>query len=267
MNAQVTLEKITPEDADSMLQDRFPGQRAVRAKHVERLASDMKSGRFHTGPDAIVLIKGKLANGQHRLEAVKQSGKTQLFIVLRSEDNTLYYVMDTGIKRTVGDSLGVGFSKAIPAIARWVICHDNGHVFIGRSGGSVSKSTTHAEIVEWCENNIEQLTDSAKYSAAIYIKSRIMPQSIAGALHFLASRAGKKTEAEAFLNEVYTGDGSEGKASNDLRNRLVINQTTKAKLSAGYLLMLCMKAFGFWTKGRRPGVLKVLDGEGIPSIV
>jgi hypothetical protein len=121
IKATTEIMQVTPEMAENWLRNKLEIQRNIRTAHVERLASDMRAGRFALSPDAILLVNGKLANGQHRLTAVMQQDKPQPFIVMQSNDNGLYKVIDAGLRRTVADGLvGNQWAQRIPAIARWV---------------------------------------------------------------------------------------------------------------------------------------------------
>jgi hypothetical protein len=67
---------ITPAMAEEWLSKKWDRQRPFREGHVQRLMSDLLSGKFHYGPQAIAFDKrGRLVDGQHRLEAARRSGQ------------------------------------------------------------------------------------------------------------------------------------------------------------------------------------------------
>lgn len=267
MNAQITIETITPQYADTLLQDKFDGQRNIRTAHAKSIASDMSSGRFHLGPDAIVLLKGKLANGQHRLEAVRISGKPQQFIVLRSTDDDLYKVIDCGMKRSVGDAfLSSPYCKHIPSIARWVLSYDDEAISPASKSAKPVIVETQIDLINYCQNNLKELSSAAAFVLPLYKKYGLMPVSISGAILFIASRLGKANQAMSFFEQVYTGEFASGKPSNDLRNRLINNAQAKARLPQGYIFGITLKALKSHINGTRPGVLKWLESEPIPNL-
>jgi hypothetical protein len=114
MKAQVDIVQITPKKAAEYLENLLDGQRSVRQQRVKSLTDDMRNGRFRLTCDAIVLVNGKLANGQHRMWAVVESDTPQPFILMRTDDEELYKVIDCGATRSVAFNthyLGAKFSK------------------------------------------------------------------------------------------------------------------------------------------------------------
>jgi hypothetical protein len=270
-NATVEIRKITPEIATEWLADRWGEQRTLRVGHVNRLAADMEAGRFKLGPDAILRIKNKTGNGQHRLAAVVQSGKTQSFLVLESNDEELYRVIDAGLRRTASDGLiGVRHASLVPPIARWVQAYDSKALHAGARSGSEagqrgSYAPTQCEVIEYCLSNREVLSDAAGYVSSLYAQTRLLPISIGGAIFVLsASRNGHLEKAKSFLKEVYLEGGNS--AAGDLRNRLIGNRGGKAKLNPGYIFGITLKAFRSYYNGTRPGVLRWSKDEAFPTI-
>lgn len=257
---KIEILKITPEIASEWLQDKWGDQRSVRNGHVERLISDMIAGRFHLSPDAILRVKGKLANGQHRLAAVVACGKAQWFLVMHSDDEELYKVVDAGIKRTDADGLiGVEHAKLLPPIARWVMLYDSGIT----NQTCRSLNATRSEIIDYCNSNRTGLQKAAAYVGPLYTETQLLPASIGGAIYFLGERIGKCKDGEEFLTGLYkTGTGAAG----DLRNRLIANKGSRSRLSPLYIFGITIKAFNSHLKGTRLGVIKWLEGEKLPEL-
>lgn len=260
--------KITPETATEWLSDRWGEQRGVRIGHVNRLAADMEAGRFKVSPDAILRIKGKLANGQHRLTAVVQSGKPQTFLVLESNDEELYKVIDAGLRRTVSDGLiGIMHSKSIPSISRWVKAYENKTLRPSHRTGHDSSDhakPTQIELIDYCIGNREILVEAASFVNPMYEKVSLLPLSIGGAVYTIAASRGLSEKARAFLHQVYIDGGNS--AAGDLRNRLILNRGSKARLNLGYIFGITIKAFKSFCNGSRPGVLKWAKDEEFPTI-
>lgn len=270
-NASAEVKKITPEIATEWLADRWGEQRTVRTAHVNRLAADMEAGRFKISPDAILRIKNKLANGQHRLTAVVQSGKAQSFLVMESNDEELYKVIDAGLRRTVSDGLiGIQFAKSIPSIARWVQAYETKTLRPGARTGSEAGLTgphvpTQCELIDYCIGNHELLSEAASFVNPLYTQTKLMPLSIGAAIYTLAAaRNGHLEKAKTFLNQVYLEGGNT--AAGDLRNRLIANRGGKSRLNPGYVFGITIKAFKSYYNGTRPGVLKWAKDEEFPTI-
>lgn len=273
INVTTEVRRITPEIAAEWLADRWGEQRSVRHAHVNRLASDMDAGRFKISPDAILRIKNKLANGQHRLSAVVQSGKAQSFLVMESNDEELYKIIDAGLKRSVSDGLiGIQHARFIPAIARWVQSYETRNLTPGARSGSeasvVSGSSnwpTQCELIDYCVGNQEILCEAAGFVNPLYVQTRLLPHSIGGAVYVLAAaRNGHLEKAKVFLQQVYLEGGNT--AAGDLRNRLIANRGSTSRLKKGYIFGITIKAFKSYSNGTRPGVLKWAKDEGFPSL-
>ena len=267
-NATVEVTKVTPEQATDWLAERWGEQRTVRTGHVLTLASDMTAGKFKLTPDAILRIKGKLANGQHRLAAVVLSGKPQYFLVMTSNDEELYKVIDAGLHRTVSDGLmGVSYSKAIPAVARWVQAYESGSLSPGgRSGGEAGgdQKPSQCELIDYCISNQQVLSEAAAFVAPLYDRTKLLRPSIGASIYVISATRGHLEKVKEFLTQVYISGGNT--AANDLRNRLIVEQRSKSKLTAGYIFGITIKAFKSFLNGTRPGVLKWAKDEGFPNI-
>lgn len=98
------LETITPAKAEKML-DRNTGNRKLRDGVVEKYAADMRDGHW---TECIVPIafydNGDIADGQHRLWAILESGTTQRFFVLRDLRREAGLNIDTGLGRSLVDN-------------------------------------------------------------------------------------------------------------------------------------------------------------------
>lgn len=262
--------KITPEIASEWLMELWGEQRTIRKGHVDKLASDMLAGRFKISPDSILRVKGKLANGQHRLAAVVESGKPQSFLVMDSNDEELYKVIDAGLKRTASDSLiGMQFAKALPSIARWVQIYDqkkarsnHRHQFDAIDGNP--GLFTQTQTINYCIENQESLSEAASFVNPLYSQTRLLSLSIGGSLYFIAKAAGKLEKAKDFLTKVYI-DGGDSSAT-DLRNRLIASKGAKTHLKQGYVFGLALKSLYSFCNGTRPGTLKWVAGEELPVL-
>jgi len=272
INARVEIMNITPAIATEWLKNRWEGQRVVRPNYGKRLTADMAAGRWRLSCDAILRIMGKVANGQHRLEAVVASGTSHNFIVMESTDQELYKVIDAGLKRTVGDGLGnIEYSKVIPSIARWVQAYDQNQIrSSSRTAADMSKnkqgsSPTQVQLIDYCIDNEELLSEAARFSTGLYMKTRIVPQSIAGAIYVLGSNINQKNAAQMFLQNLF--EGGENSSATLLRNRLIASRGSRTRMTKGHLFALTIKAFKNFLKNKTLGVLKVSIDEEFPSLV
>jgi hypothetical protein len=273
MNATIAIETITPTQAATWLKNRFEGQRHVRAPHVQRLASMIQKGDWRLTSDAVTLIKGKLGNGQHRCEAIVLANKPCEALVLRTTDEKLFDVLDSGIARSVADVLtqhGSGFAVTIASAARTAIAFERGlinHTKIGnprnRPNSPVQETITRQDVVSYCDTHQEKLATFAKFATKLYGEAAILAPSIATAFLQIASVKGEK-KAMDFIRTVFTGDNKD--AAFDVRERLIKNKMSKRKLPSAYIFGLLIKAFRAYLEGARPQVYKIAANEEYPVL-
>lgn len=275
INCQIM--SVTPAMAVEWLSDRWGEQRTVRGGHVQKLLHDMQSGNFKVSPDAILRIKGKLANGQHRLEALVLYGKPVKFLVMESNDEELYKVIDDGMRRTTGDALiGMKFAQRIPSVARLVLAYEANsvkryalsaadHHRVG-SGFKSKFVYTKSELIDYCQANSSVLSDAAELVDPLYAKSALLRWSIAGALYCIATSRGEQSKVKQFLTEVFIG-GADETAAIDLRNRLIQIKGSKSKNTSAYVFAITIKSYNSFLKGTRPGSLRWAKDEGFPELL
>ncbi len=100
----VRLLTITPERAARWLKRNSPRNRKQKPTKIAGMESDMSEGRFLLNDQAISFnVKKRLINGQHRLQACVNSGKSFVSIVLFNMPSSSMLVIDGGMKRTTDD--------------------------------------------------------------------------------------------------------------------------------------------------------------------
>lgn len=108
MQNEITTEiiDVTPSIAAEWLERHNTDNRPVREPRVDALAKDMMDGNWMMNGETIKFTKeGKLLDGQHRLHAIKKSGRMIRLIVLRGLEDTSQATMDNGLKRSLADAL------------------------------------------------------------------------------------------------------------------------------------------------------------------
>jgi hypothetical protein len=101
-----SLEEITPEEAATLLERVDSRQRRISQRVVDCFAKDMEGGQWRLNHQPIATnSSGELIDGQHRLWAVVQSGRTVQMWVARGFEE--YRTVDNGRLRTSGQVLGL----------------------------------------------------------------------------------------------------------------------------------------------------------------
>lgn len=120
-----TVETITPDIATAYLNSN-KGNRKLREGAVEAMACDMREGRWTQCLAPIAFyVDGDLADGQHRLWSIVESGCAQTFTVIRNVPREAGLNIDCGGAgpRTLADNAAIagidqGISNQLIAIAR-----------------------------------------------------------------------------------------------------------------------------------------------------
>lgn len=127
------IEKIGPATAKAYLESAAPN-RKLNQRAVARYVHAMTSGGWRVTHQGIAFDeKGKLIDGQHRLTAIIQSGKTVQMNVSRYSENAPMAVLDSGTSRSVGDRVQI--SGVVPAHAHRVVSVLNA-MMIAEIGGA-----------------------------------------------------------------------------------------------------------------------------------
>lgn len=161
----IELVFVTPELAQEWMTKMVPNRRLYQ-NDVDKLATDMTNGDWRQTGDVLRFNKkGQLNDGQHRLAAIIQSGKTIPMYVARGIDAKAMDVIDTGRSRSFADILqikGVHNSRKLAAVAKALHYMDEGRYT--SSGPKVSHSQlertlkAHPFAVEAIQKVVEEPT-------------------------------------------------------------------------------------------------------------
>ena len=81
---KAVIETITPEQAKKYLKKGYQNRQHLDKKYVQKLAEDMKNGKWKTSAEPIIFSEDNtLLDGQHRLAALVLSEMTEDFLVIR----------------------------------------------------------------------------------------------------------------------------------------------------------------------------------------
>lgn len=249
-------ELITPDKAEKML-DSNDSNRKLRAGVAEQYARDMISGNWGICTTPLAFYEnGDVADGQHRLWAVVDSGKSQQFIVLRGLKKPDGLNIDTGLGRTAVD--GAHISGLDPTLNNNIV--------------SASRSIEEGVATHIRSSNSTKLAIARKHrEAAQFVVSYVRGKKIAnGAVMGAVGRAWYKVDKEKlhrFCEVLTTGQslGLHESAAVTLRNYLL---SSEANLASSALwtdtfrrTQRCIKNF---IKGSQMLQLRSVDVEEYP---
>lgn len=170
---EIQIESVTPDKATRWL-NLNKSNRKMRTGVSEKYADDMRNGRWTSCPEPIAFyVDGDLADGQHRLWAIVDSGMTIRFPIARGLQREDGLNLNTGLGRTLVDNGRISgvdpdLSPALVSTAR--------SVAVGEAAkGSLSNARkleyidTHREAAQWAVTNVKRtkFLCSAPIQAAI----------------------------------------------------------------------------------------------------
>lgn len=253
----VSVVDITPEIAREWL-ERNTGNRPASPKHVEKLEAAIKDGRWKMTGDPIRFSKtGKLLDGQHRLQAILNSGMTVTCVVMTDLDDEIFDVLDSGKNRQKSDilfielDLPVETCKVLASSVGWMLDYERGaYGFHGKADKS--------EVLDFVQANPDTIK-SAEYAQAMPAQSPV-PRSIAAMFHFYASKL-DQAAAERFLERFMVGAVN---GANDnllhLRNRCFNAKVARRPLSRQQVFAFLIK---IWNAERRGKPIKHFNNSAL----
>lgn len=141
-NMTTTMTNITPHMASEWLSKNNNGNRRIRSSLVSLMARQMADGRWRPTHQGIAFYSDStLADGQHRLHAIVESGVSCWMPVTTGVDRESMHAMDRGAGRTHMDSLhfiGREISQKQIAICQCLVYQYEAER-LGREGWSPAK--------------------------------------------------------------------------------------------------------------------------------
>lgn len=226
--------------------------RPVSDMTVKVYARQMREGKWGlTGESIIISKSGRCINGQHRLFACQQAGAIFRALIVFGVEDEVQPLLDTGKKRTAGDVFalkGVSNSIQLAAAISWVMQIENGQQMRGAAA-----RPSNEELYEQYLRH-PRVGESARVVAKPK-GAKLAPLGLLIAAHYLCACRDEK-KADRFFEQLLTGANlAPDEPAYILRQRLIDNLNSKAKLSPWYIAALLLKA---WNKVRKNERLKTL---------
>lgn len=252
-------ENITPKKAEHYL-NKNTCNRALREGVVERYAADMKAGKWTECAAPIVFYDdGSIADGQHRLYAIIESGTSQNFFVRHGFPKTASLNIDTGAHRTFIDNVRIGrgevYSKFLVATARW----------IKHGTREFQRSPTYAEDLQ----TVIRYKEEASFAESCLGKGKGIKRVPVAAAVARAKLSGETETALKRFGEVFTkgfADGVHESAAVALRNYCIqlMDRNAAGRTVDRELFLKAQNAVYYFCRGRKLTVIKSVANEMYP---
>lgn len=257
---KIAIETITPKKAAEGLEHN-DANRPMRASRVSRLAEAINRSEWMLNGESIKFnCNGRLIDGQHRLAAVVESGKSIQSYVVRGLPEQAFDTLDQGAVRTIADVLarnGELYYKQLASAIRWIgILHHK------MNWKSVGYTPDQAKAML---GKHQKVRDSVARFTGDAQKSMLIPPGLTAACHYLFAKK-DQTLADLFIGGLLTGEGL--KRSDPvylLRERLIRNNSEQAKLDKAAIAALTIKAWNATRAGIPMRTLKWVE-ESLPEV-
>lgn len=261
---KVETKHVTPEIAKEILK-RNINNRPLNSSHVRFLSSQMKRGLWlFDGTPIKLTVQGSLLDGQHRLTAIVESGKSFDFLFVTGVSSDSFKVMDTGRNRKASDVLGIsGFdhSQDLQTACRDIMLYKR----TGILAPAVRISLTNAEILQFAEENKQRLLESINF--AFKFKKPIIAKAKLASFHFLFSEK-NVVEAEFFISKMCTGlDVAANSPIYVLREKLIADAISKQKMTLRRKYAFIIKCWNMHRKGETTTTRLNIPSEDRISII
>lgn len=236
---KVTQKLITPMLAQKLLAGNT-GNRPLNRLHVLRLAADMRAGRWKENGDTIRRAGDRLIDGQHRLSAVVESGCSVSALLVEVEDD-VFTTIDQNRRRSAGDTLAVLGESNVQRLAAALCLVDR--YLTGRM--LVRVQYTNAEV----SGLLERYPAVRESVRVAHNPRRLMHHSSFAALHYIFANldSGAATDFVDFIGATLRLGVED--PFYVLREQLVRNLTSPAKLRQEHLMGMSIKAWNARRKG------------------
>jgi hypothetical protein len=267
---RVGYEVIDRERALFYLQFNTDNRKVIRAE-VKRISSDLLAGRHKPRVAEIrITADGRCIQGQHTLLAVVDTGVATVCTVHHNASDDEWGVLDTGTKRTVGQTLtrmGLPHGPALGTLTRktmvWRVC---GSPPVDGTAWEFNSTLTHSQLVEYAQEHADELLPHIRSSIPRSKKMPLMPRLWIAAVSVLLEDADPQL-GSLFMAQLF--DEAQADAMPLLlRKRLstIAMRSRHQRPGSVVLVAMTVKAFNAWVAGREIKTLAWRPSEEFPQI-
>jgi hypothetical protein len=202
-----------------------------------------------------------LQDGQHRLQAIVNTGKAQPMYVAVGMDPANFAVIDVGRNRKFSDVLSMeGYTDTnnLGATARLVF------LYLHRNFVSTHK-VSNASVVELVGGDPKNFMLAMAMGRTLATNVMIT-RSAAGAGYYLIKRVNAATPVNEFFDSLVTGENLPTGDPRPKLRKVIATQARERRRNGPEQLALLIKAWNAWAEGREVGVLSWRRTEQMPRV-
>lgn len=257
--------EVTPDMATLWLEANTHN-RAVRPSTVAKYARDMSAGNWLMTGEAIKFApSGTLLDGQHRLRAVIDAGVPVRMLVMHNVDSAAQEVMDSGLKRTASDALGLagyGNRTLLASVANLAIALESG--INARTGGlGRSGENSHTEIIDWVQNHPSVL-EPVRLTQTRYSSTIDAPPTSVAYAYWQMGEINPDLAAEFFEGMATMSTNGVGDPRLAAMRYFMRAKRERVRVSHTIALSILYRTWNAWRKGKRLTSIRTeVDGKPI----
>jgi hypothetical protein len=251
--------KLTPEYAGELLAKNRKN-RPFSAATVERYERTITNGDWRLNGETIILFKdGTLADGQHRCQAVVNTGIAIDVLLVGGIDESSFNSINDGKRRTAADVLHIDGNintKTLASAARTYV--------MSKLTGSEINFINSSEIAKCVKEHPHLTYWTQRYCASN--KGKIIPAFYCGYLAIASEKYGFE-KLDKFFDDVVNGTNlSKTDPAFQLRERF-ISQTKVSRLSQTHARAFVVKAINACVLNKKMSFLRFSPDEPTPVII
>lgn len=250
---------VSPETAANWLDTANDGNRPCGKAQVRYLASQMEKGQWKLNGECLFFdSKGRLQSGQHRLEAVIESGKTILFDIRLGLPVSGFETIDQGKRRSISDAFSIMGKKYAGVLAAGMpIANNIKNGRMGTRSGLSENTYTIKDAITSLKKNPEYEQIASEATAFYNQGDKLLSPAVICGFMILFSEADKDAVND-FFEQLCLGVGVK-KSSPVYTLRKKLNTYKNAKdrtLSIRARNVFIIKTWNAIRKGKSMKVLK-----------
>ena len=248
---------VTPRDASEWLKCN-KNNRPVRRRHIEFLAREILSGNWQVNGQAIIIADNdEILDGQHRLFAIIEAGKSIRTMVVYGISKEAFKTIDTGALRTGADALSLHFHDVGPTVIKAVSTAVQWVSGLERASLSNKAKMSNTDVIEYVKGH-PSIIRCAETIFTYPKETRPLPVGCGTALLEVFSR--KNQEAAAtFVKNLCTG---EDLVRTDpefiLRAAFIKDATRVRKLPASVKMRMVIKGWNWIRRGNTSATINTV---------
>lgn len=266
---------MTPELAQQWLNKNPDINRKLNRHTVNRYKNDILRGEWIPGNGSIITIdiNGGLQNGQHRLNAIVETGRSIPMFLMRNVPADAIHVTDTGKNRSVGESVQVaGFkqhSTIRAGIAKTLLNLYGKRTYAAVNNCLTESYLTNADIVKCVSTHENLIMEAADKAVDARKDNPYIAAPLLGSYYIVFSGISKQ-KANEFFQQYKTGIGyaSDKSPIYHLRARLMKDSKSVQKMNPENKISIFIQAWNLFIQDLdgnvdiRKAIPEVLNSKG-----